>query len=276
MTDFQALNGKSIVFIGGGNMAKAIIHGLLNAKTNHNLALTIGVSDKHDEKLAEFAKQGVLTATPETAHGLIEGADVVVLAVKPQVLAEVAPTLAPYVADKLVLSVLAGVSVDALSCALGTASVVRAMPNLPASIGQGATGLYASADIDEGSRALCEAVMASCGVAVWVADEDKLHAVTAVSGSAPAYFFYVLEHMTAQAVAMGLSDKVAHELAVQSMIGAGELAKTGNPTALREAVTSKGGTTAQAIDSLNRDDVGGAFGRAMRACYERSVELGKL
>lgn len=276
MTDFQALNGKSIVFIGGGNMAKAIIYGLLNAKTTHNLTLTIGVSDKHDEKLAEFAKQGVLTATPDTAHGLIEGADVVVLAVKPQVLADVAPTLAPYVANKLVLSVLAGVSVHALSCALGTASVVRAMPNLPASVGQGATGLYAPADIDETSRALCEAVMASCGVAVWVADEDKLHAVTAVSGSAPAYFFYVLEHMTAEAVAMGLSDKVAHQLAVQSMIGAGELAKTGNPTALREAVTSKGGTTAQAIASLDSDDVGGAFGRAMRACYERSVELGKL
>lgn len=276
MTDFQALNGKSIVFIGGGNMAKAIIYGLLNAKTVHNLTLTVGVSDKHDEKLAEFAKQGVLTATPDTAHGLIEGADVVVLAVKPQVLAEVAPTLAPYVADKLVLSVLAGVSVHALSCALGTASVVRAMPNLPASVGQGATGLYAPADIDETSRALCEAVMASCGVAVWVADEDKLHAVTAVSGSAPAYFFYVLEHMTAEAVAMGLSAKVAHELAVQSMIGAGMLAKTGNPTALREAVTSKGGTTAQAIDSFNRDGVGDAFGRAMRACYERSVELGKL
>lgn len=276
MADFLALDNKSIVFIGGGNMAGAMIGGLINTKASHGLNLTIGVSDKHTDKLAHFAEQGVQTATPETAYHLIEGADVVVLAVKPQVLADVAPTLAPYLADKLVLSVLAGVSVATLTNALGTASVVRAMPNLPASIGQGATGLYAPADINEGSRAICEAIMASCGVAVWVADEDKLHAVTAVSGSAPAYFFYVLEHMTAEAVAMGLPTDVAHQLAVQSMIGAGLLARHGNPTALREAVTSKGGTTAEAINSLNHDDVGGAFGRAMRACYERSVELGKL
>lgn len=276
MADFLVLDGKSIVFIGGGNMAGAMIGGLINARDSHELNLTIGVSDKHTDKLAHFAKQGIQTTMPDTAHTLIEKADVVVLAIKPQILAEVAPSLAPYLADKLVLSVLAGVSIDVLSGALGTAHVVRAMPNLPASIGAGATGLYASANIDKGACAVCEAIMSSCGVAVWVADEDKLHAVTAVSGSAPAYFFYVLEHMTAEAVAMGLPVDVAHKLAVQSMIGAGMLAKTGNPTTLREAVTSKGGTTAEAINSLNHDDVGGAFGRAMRACYERSIELGKL
>ncbi len=276
MTIFKALDDKTVVFIGGGNMAGAMIEGLLHAKAAHGLTLTIGVSEKDASKQEQFAKKGVMTASPDTAHALIDQADVVVLAIKPQALSEVAPTLAPHLSDKLVLSVLAGVPTDVLSKFLACHQVVRAMPNLPASIGQGATGLYADKHVEQSSQDMCEAIMTSCGLVAWVDHEDDLHAVTAVSGSAPAYFFYVLEHMIAQAVAMGLSAEDAHRLAVQSMVGAGELARHGDPKTLRENVTSKGGTTAQALESLQKDDVGHAFERAMVACYDRSVTLGKM
>lgn len=276
MTDFYTLQDKTVVFIGGGNMAGAMIDGLLTAKRRHDLTLTVGVSDINANKREWFTSQGVLTATPDTAHELITQADVVVLAIKPQVLIDVAPNLAPYLADKLVLSVLAGVPCTTLQRVLGCGRVVRAMPNLPSAVGAGATGLYADEMVSPSDRDVCEIIMVSCGVAVWVGDETKLHAVTAVAGSAPAYFFYVLEHMTAQAVTMGLSADDAHLLAAQSMIGAGLLAKDGDPQALRISVTSKGGTTAQALSSLEHDDVGGAFGRAMAACYDRSVVLGEL
>ncbi len=276
MADFRALNGKTVVFIGGGNMAGAMIEGLLCTKKTHDLTLNIGVSEKCPDKQEVFAKKGLMTTTPEMAHTLINQADVVVLAVKPQMLHEVAPSLAPHLADKLVLSVLAGVPSAVLSNTLACNQVVRAMPNLPAAIGQGATGLYADEGVNQASQDVCTAIMSSCGLVAWVHDEAHLHAVTAVAGSAPAYFFYVLEHMIAQATAMGLSAEDAHRLAVQSMVGAGELARNGDPHTLRENVTSKGGTTAEALASLQDDDVGNAFRRAMMACYERSVTLGQL
>lgn len=273
MNNFQSLQGKTIVFIGGGNMARAIIMGLLSAKQRHHLDLTVGVSDHNDEKLADFAKLGVLTATPDTAHELIKMADVVVLAVKPQVIVEVAPSLAPYLGDKLVLSVLAGVSVAKLSGLLGTSNIVRTMPNLPASIGAGATGLFAGVSDDQ--KAIATAIMASSGITVWVQQEELLHAVTAVAGSAPAYFFYVMEHMVEQAVSMGLSADDAKLLASQSLIGAGLLAKEGDPATLRTQVTSKGGTTAQALAVLGETEVGKSFAKAMQACADRSRELGQ-
>lgn len=274
--NFKHLNGKNIVFIGGGNMARAIVQGLLNAKQTYELDLSVGVSDKNAPKREAFAVQGVAVASPESAHTLIAHADVVVLAFKPQVAKEVAPSLAPHLADKLVLSVMAGIGVDKLSEYFGTSRIVRAMPNLPASIGKGATGLYAN--VSETDKALAQAVMASTGLTVWVDDEAKLHAVTAVAGSAPAYFFYVLEAMIEKACQMGLDADDAKRLAVASMIGAGELvnASADSPATLREQVTSKGGTTAMAIQTFNEEGVNIAFGKAMQACYERSAELGQL
>lgn len=276
MANFDTLNGKTVVFIGGGNMARAIVQGLLSAKNTFGLDLTVGVSDKNAPKRDEFAKQGVLVATPDNAHTLIACADVVVLCVKPQVAKDVALTLLPHVGDKLILSVMAGIGVDKLTDYLHSSRIVRAMPNLPASIGKGATGLYANVSDDD--KALADVIMASVGLTVWVDDETKLHAVTAVAGSAPAYFFYVLEAMTDKAIQMGLDPDDAKRLAVASMIGAGELvnASTESPATLREQVTSKGGTTAMAIQTFNNEGVNVAFGKAMQACYERSVELGQL
>lgn len=272
MQNFDALHDKTIVFIGGGNMAGAIISGLLNAKASHQLALTLGVTDTDPQKLANFAKQGVLTATADNASDLIQKADVVVLAIKPQSLTEVAPTIAPFLQDKLVLSILAGVSIEKLSQQLGTDCIVRSMPNLPANIGRGATGLFSTTHTTQ--KQIAEQIMQSCGVVIWVDDENLLHAVTAVAGSAPAYFFYIIEHMTQEAVNMGLDKTQAQLLASQSMIGAGLLAKDGDPSVLRSQVTSKGGTTAMAIQALEDQNVGQAFAQAMQACAKRSQELG--
>lgn len=275
MHPFHALDNKTILFIGGGNMARAIIDGLLNAKTAYGLSLTVAVSDNNQDKLTTFANKGVTTTTPTLAHTLIKHADVVVLAVKPQSLAQTAPQVAPHLTDQLLISVLAGVSVAHLSRLFGTQNIVRTMPNLPASIGMGATGLFANTTVVTNTL-IADQIMKSCGITTWVEKEQLLHAVTAVAGSAPAYFFYVLEHMIAQAISMGLSAQEAQQLATQSMIGAGKLAQTDDPQTLRTQVTSKGGTTAAALDVLNQQQVGVSFEQAMQACVRRSQELGHI
>lgn len=274
--DFLQLNGKTISFIGGGNMARAIIDGLLKAKREHNLSLNLCVSNRSPEKLVAFAEKGVTTATPDTAADIVKNADVVVLAVKPQMMREACLPLAELLSTQTVLSVAAGLSVDTLSDMLGGyQKIVRCMPNLPSSVGLGASGMYAKA-VDDEVRQLTDAIMKTSGITAWVDDENLLHAVTAVAGSAPAYFFYVLENMIAKAVEMGLSADDAHALAVQSLAGAGELARHQNPAVLREQVTSKGGTTAAALGSLYDNQVGQAFAQAMQACSDRSVELGVI
>lgn len=276
VNNFSELNSKNIAFIGGGNMAGAIIDGLLKARSEQDLDLSLAVSDTDEAKRAQFAAKGVQAVSPDQASGIITQADVVVLAVKPQVMREVAQSVAPYLTSQLVLSVAAGLSVATLSQMLdGYANIVRCMPNLPASRGFGASGLFADA-VNDSERAMAEKVMQASGITAWVQDEDLLHAVTAVAGSAPAYFFYVLENMIAKAIDMGLSPDDAHALAVQSLSGAGALAVDQNPATLREQVTSKGGTTAAALDSLYSDNVGAAFARAMQACSDRSVELGRV
>lgn len=287
MSDFSILQGKSIVFIGGGNMAGAILSGLITANTQHALELTLGVSDRNKSKLTAFATQGIQTTYPDTAHTLIDIADVVVLAVKPQVFANVAPTLAPYIADKLILSVMAGISTTKLTKDLmqglppktpqsDTLRLVRSMPNLPASIGMGATGLYASDAINNTDKMICDAIMASIGVTMWTENEDELHAVTAVAGSAPAYFFYILQAMIDKAAQMGLDESAAKSLAIATMSGAAALAKTGDIPTLCQQVTSRGGTTAAALQVLTEHDVANTIGQAMQACAKRSAELGEL
>ncbi|MFC0821317.1 pyrroline-5-carboxylate reductase [Moraxella marmotae] len=276
MTDFSVLNGKTVAFIGGGNMAGAIIDGLLKAKHEHQLDLNLSVSDSDADKQTAFTNKGVTAVSPEAADGIIKAADVVVLAVKPQIMREVAASIAPHLDRQLVLSIAAGLSVATLSQMLGGyRHIVRCMPNLPASKGFGASGLFADG-IAQADCQLAEAVMQASGIVSWVKDEALLHAVTAVAGSAPAYFFYVLENMIAKAVQMGLEPADAHALAVQSLRGAGVLAVDNDPATLREQVTSKGGTTAAALDSLYADEVGQAFAKAMQACSDRSVELGQV
>lgn len=245
----------------------------MEARTAQNISLTIGVSDPVQENLDNFAKKGIKTSLPENVSELMNTADIVVLAVKPQVMAQACQPLQPLLKDKLVISIAAGLGLDKLMTMMGTSRIVRVMPNLPATVGLGASGLYATVCDDD--KALATAVMAASGVAIWVDDEDSLHTVTAVAGSAPAYFFYVLENMIAKAVAFGLDEKSAKVLAVQTMAGAAKMAVTGDPAILRSQVTSKGGTTHAAISYFEQQGVGEEIKNAMQACYDRSVELGK-
>lgn len=273
MNDFYSLRGKTIVFVGGGNMANAIIDGLLLANQAHHLGLIIQVSDPDTQKQAMFAQKGVEMVLPQDAPNILTLADIVVLAIKPQVVKSVAQEIAPYMADKLIVSILAGVSVDSLSELFNSDTIVRCMPNLPASIGVGATGLFASNKVHDENKQAAAAILQSCGITVWVNDESLLHAVTAVSGSSPAYFFYMLEAMVKKGVQLGLDEKVAKLLAIQSLIGAGFLAKEDDLTALRQKVTSKGGTTQAAIDVFELENFAHIVDNAMQACVNRSQEL---
>lgn len=273
MTDLSILNNQSIVFIGGGNMASALIDGLLNAKHTYHLSFDIAVSDTNDSKRQAFTAKGVTAVAPEAIRPLLDKATIIVLAVKPQVLAEVCQSLLP-LPDALIVSVAAGISVEALCTMTGKTRIARTMPNLPATIGLGATGLFAQA-LDDADRAKTSAIMSASGIAIWVNKEADLHTVTAVAGSAPAYFFYMLEHMIDKAVAMGLDKDTAKALATQTMQGAALMAKQDDPSELRAKVTSKGGTTHAAITYLQSHEVGERLGEAMQACSARSMELGR-
>lgn len=270
------LSAKKITFIGGGNMANAIIDGLLKQKHDQGLDFQIAVSDRNEPKRAAFIAKGVQAVSPDEVSAVVSDADVVVLSVKPQVMQQVCGELIPHLSGQLVLSVAAGLTVDALSAWLGGHQrVVRSMPNLPSAIGLGATGLYAK-DVSEMDKELASAIMSASGLVAWLDDETLMHAVTAVAGSAPAYFFYVLENMIEQAVAMGLPPEQAKSLAIQSLIGAGELAKTADPAVLRTQVTSKGGTTAAALSVFAEQGMGQILQDGMKACAHRSRELGEL
>lgn len=271
MTNLSILDEQSIAFIGGGNMASALIDGLLSAKHAHKLNVELMVSDNNEEKRNALQDKGIVAVAPCDINPLLARANIVVLAVKPQSLAEACKdlVLAP---DTLVVSVMAGVSIDTIAKLTGTTRIVRTMPNLPATIGLGATGLYATVSDDDKARAA--AIMSASGIAIWVKQESDLHTVTAVAGSAPAYFFYLLEHMIAKARLLGLDADSAKALAVQTMHGAAIMAKNDDPSELRAKVTSKGGTTHAAITHLETHHAGDILGGAMVACYDRSVELG--
>lgn len=273
MTNLNVLNGKVITFIGGGNMAGALIEGLIKAKMADGLDFVVQVSDPNQSNLDAFAKKGVVTSLPSQAGSMIAKSDVIVLAVKPQVMGEVVAGIQEFLGDQLIISVAAGLSVDKLSQMTKSQRIVRTMPNLPATVGLGATGLYSTLMDDD--KALASAIMGASGVTAWVNKEEDLHAVTAIAGSAPAYFFYFLEHMTQKAVEMGLDAADAKALAVQTMQGASIMSRFEDVGELRAKVTSKGGTTHAAITAMQSAQVGERIADAMQACYDRSVELGK-
>ncbi len=267
----ESLRGQKIVFIGGGNMATALIDGLVKARNDAAVDFEIGVVEPSVDKKASFEAMSVRFATPDAAHDLLSDASVVVLAVKPQVMQEVCAQFD--IGNALIISIAAGLSLDKLSAMTGKSRIVRTMPNLPASVGFGATGLFACAVSTE-DKQIATAVMGASGVAVWVPKEDDLHTVTAVAGSAPAYFFYVLKHMIKKAVELGLDEDAARQLASQTMQGAAIMAKTEEASALQAKVTSKGGTTFAAITHMDEQKMGQIIEEAMAACYARSVELG--
>ncbi len=270
----EALNNKKISFIGGGNMAQALISGLISCGVKPE---SITVADPSADIRQQLEAKGLNTVDPTAdATAAVIGADLVVLAVKPQVMKAVVSGFTEVLDKQLLISVAAGLSTDILSAMLGGyQNIVRAMPNTPAMIQMGATGLYATDSITEQQKELATAAMEASGLVMWVDNEEHMHAVTAVSGSAPAYVFYFIESMVSAAVAQGLDQEQASKLAIQTVMGAAKMAMDSidAPSELRRKVTSPNGTTQAAIESMQANEIGRQIGEAMQACYDRSQAL---
>ena len=261
-----------VAFIGGGNMASALIGGLLKAGRPPESILVVEPFEAQRDKLARaFGVAAQPAASAELAQ-----ASLVVWAVKPQLFTEAAAPCKPFVAGALHLSVMAGIRSSALVAASGSERVVRAMPNTPALIGRGIAGLFARDAVSAAERAGIEALLAPTGATLWVEREQDLDAVTALSGSGPAYVFYVLEAMMQAGVEMGLTAAQARTLALATFDGATTLAQASPlaPGELRAQVTSRGGTTHAAITSLEADGVSAAFVKALHAAGRRAAEMG--
>lgn len=261
-----------IAFIGGGNMATAIIGGLLRQGRSPASILVIDPVIEQRQRLTETL--GVQTAEgPEAA---LREAQTVVWAVKPQQFKEAAQTYASLTDQALHYSVMAGLRTDDMARLLGTPRIVRAMPNTPALVGQGMTGLYARQEVSADERSAVESMVETTGQFLWVNQEADLDAVTALSGSGPAYVFYFIEGMMQAAQDMGLSAEQGRQLALATFGGATTLAaqSTDSPAVLRERVTSKGGTTYAALTTMESAGVKAAFISAMRAAQQRAQELG--
>ena len=267
----------SICFIGGGNMAASLIGGLV--ADNFNPA-HITVADPNPEALQALAARYGIQTQADNA-GAIAGADVVVLAVKPQVLKTVAESLATAMqaTQPLVVSVAAGIRSDDLARWLGgNVAVVRAMPNTPALIQTGATGLFANTAVKNGQRNLAESILRAVGLTLWVDDEAQMDTVTALSGSGPAYFFRIMEAMETAAAELGLSAETAHLLTLQTALGAAKMALESSDSVakLRERVTSPGGTTEQGLRVLAENDIDGLMAKVLQAAKVRSQELAEM
>jgi pyrroline-5-carboxylate reductase len=262
-----------ITFIGGGNMATALIGGLVAKGFQPASIRVVELLPEARKRLADAFGVNCFEAPAAAAPF----GDVVVLAVKPQQLREVAQTLAPGLRGELVLSIAAGIRLADLARWLGGyARLARCMPNTPALIGAGVTGLYARPEAGAEGRAQAQAILEAVGEVIWVDDEQLLDPVTAVSASGPAYVFYFIEALERAGVELGLDAAGARRLAIQTFRGAAELAARSPeaPGTLRERVTSKGGTTERALATMQADRVADAIVRAVCAASERARELG--
>ena len=260
-----------IAFIGGGNMASAIIGGLIRQGLP---AAQVMVVEPFEAARALLNSQHGVQAHP-TPGPFLADADLIVWAVKPQSFREAAAPVAPFAGRALQLSVMAGIRAADIAAASGSARIVRCMPNTPALVGRGMTGLFDAAGA-AADRQLAETVIRTTGDVLWVEREEQLDAVTALSGSGPAYVFYFLEAMQQAGVELGLTPEQARALAVGTFAGGAHLAaQSAEPLAtLRERVTSKGGTTHAALTALEQAGVKAAFVKAMHAACVRAAELG--
>jgi pyrroline-5-carboxylate reductase len=267
-------NIRRLAFIGGGNMAAALIGGL----TKRGLqAARVVVADPSQDQLDRLVRDYGVKTAPDNPSA-VKGAEVVVLAVKPQQMRAVALNLAPYLAETcpLLISVAAGIPHAALARWFGPKiPVVRTLPNRPALNGFGATGLFAPVSVGAASRALAETIMAAVSATVWVEHESQMDTVTALSGSGPAYFFLFMEALEAAAHERGLPNDIAHQLTLETAFGAAQMARQSveSLATLREQVTSKGGTTAAALEVLDAAGLRAIVAHAVAAADRRSAEL---
>lgn len=262
---------QKIAFIGGGNMASAIIGGLIaSGRTPSDIV----VNDPNPERRVQLKNEYRVNASAQLAEAA--AADIIVLAVKPQVINNVASQISADLSNKLIISIAAGVTVATLEKLFGPVAIARTMPNTPALLRLGATGLYVNSLTNDAQRAAAEAIINAFGICVTVKHEELLDSVTAVSGSGPAYFFLMIEEMIRAGTNMGLTLEDAKALTVQTALGAATIAAQGEaPEELRRRVTSPNGTTHAAITSLQQSGFGEIIAKAMTACRDRAEELGK-
>ncbi len=265
----------NIAFIGGGNMASCIIGGML---ANGFSAQQIRVSDPGDQARANIQQTYGIAATTDN-HAAVAGADIVILAVKPQVMGPIVSELASSLSStSAVVSIAAGIQIAGLQSWLGDSqAIVRAMPNTPAMVRTGATGLFANSLINSQQKESIEAIFNAVGIACWVDSEAQIDAVTAVSGSGPAYYFLVMEVMQKVGQELGLSEQTARQLTIQTALGAAQMASSGSldTTQLRQQVTSPGGTTHAAIETFKAGGIEDSFRQAMQAALNRAEEMSK-
>jgi len=269
----------NVVFIGGGNMADALIGGMLKNGFKANQIRAVEVDGAARRRLSD--KYRIECAAE--ARGTIRAGEVVVFAVKPQQMKEAARFSGLKDNANLVISIAAGVTLTSLSRWLGGPNgahtkLVRAMPNTPALIGAGVTGLYALAGVSEAERRQSEAILGAVGAVVWIPQEALMDAVTAVSGSGPAYVFWFIEQLAVAGEALGLEPQTAKTLAMETVLGSARLAaqSADGPAALRERVTSKGGTTEAALKAFEEQKLAERFLRAVEAARDRGAALGSL
>ena len=263
----------NIAFIGAGNMASAIIGGLIQTRDPQS----IWACDPSQEKLNDLHETfGIQTTTNNL--DAIPNVDVIILAVKPQVMEQVLAPLQSALQQKqpLIISVAAGINLNSLAtwCG-GDLPIVRCMPNTPALVGQGASGLYANKQTTDQQKEISETILNAVGMSVWVKNEDELNAVTAVSGSGPAYYFLFMEAMIAAGEKLGLSKETATSLTLKTALGAATMASNSDidPAQLRKNVTSPNGTTEQAINTFMENDFETLVEKALTAASDRSVSL---
>jgi len=263
-----------ITFIGGGNMASSLVGGLL---ANGYPAQQISVVEPDAQKRQQLQQQ-FGTATSDDGPAAVAQADVVVLAVKPQILQAVCRQLADAIQQQhpLVISIAAGIrSTDIERWLGGDCALVRCMPNTPALVQTGATGLFANPRVDTAQKKLADDILQAAGITLWVEQENLLDAVTAVSGSGPAYFFLLMECMQTAGEQLGLDADSARRLSLQTALGAARMASAGgdDPATLRNKVTSKGGTTEAAINCFQQNGLEQLVVRALTAARDRAIEL---
>lgn len=277
MTSAQPMN---TVFIGGGNMARAIISGLLQQSANPK-SICVIEPQAQTAKLLENDFLIPTYAAVASARQKIESAHIIVLAIKPQDFKTAAAELSQYLQavanGPAILSIAAGIQITDMSRWLGYSACIRAMPNTPALINQGITGLFAPACISEQQRQYAQTICSAVGKVIWVPNESQMDAVTALSGSGPAYVFAFLEALQAGGEKMGLTPEIARELAYQTLMGATALAlqSTESPLSLRQKVTSKGGTTAAALEVLDRQQWATILQEALLAAQKRGAAMAK-
>ncbi|MFT6984252.1 MAG: pyrroline-5-carboxylate reductase [Psychromonas sp.] len=269
---------KKITFIGAGNMAGSIISGLVQGGYPADF---ICASDPCVDNTEKLTKLHAIKGSQDNIDAT-NWCDVIVLAVKPQIMATVCQTLSEQGIDfsnKLVISIAAGISVQRLQSLVGVnTAVIRAMPNMPALVQKGMTGLFASEQVSETDKTFAGELMSAVGEIVWIEDEAMINAVTAAAGSAPAYFFLFMEAMQAKAMEMGFDEQQARLLVLQTALGSAEMVKENadiSISQLRKNVTSKGGTTAEGLRTFNELGLSDIVAKAMQAVADRGIEMEK-